>query len=57
LKQNETTKKYEKIEPPIINRATSKEGGAEIGGGPWWSDWHGKSQLKPVIKTLLNLQQ
>jgi len=54
LKQNETTNEYDKVEPPIINRAISKEGGAEIGGGPWWSDWHGKSQLKPIIKTLLN---
>lgn len=54
LKKNEITKVYEKVEPPIINRAKSKEGGAEIGGGPWWSDWHGKSKLKPVIKKLLN---
>jgi len=57
LKRNENTNQYEKIEPPIIDRATSKEGGAEIGGGPWWSEWKGKSQLKPVVKALLNLSQ
>lgn len=54
LKRNERTNEFEKVEPPIIDRATSKEGGAEIGGGPWWSEWYGKSQLKPLIKTLLN---
>lgn len=55
LKQNSASKKYEKVNPPIINCAKSKQGGAEIGGGPWWSDWNGKSQLKPIIKKLLNL--
>ena len=54
LKRNEITNEFEKVEPPIIDRATSKEGGAEIGGGPWWSEWRGKSELKPVVKTLLN---
>ncbi|VEU40685.1 unnamed protein product [Pseudo-nitzschia multistriata] len=55
LKRNENTNEFEKIEPPIIDRARSKEGGAEIGGGPWWETWSGKSQLKPLIKTLLNI--
>lgn len=54
LKRNEITKEFEKIEPPIIDGAVSKEGGAEIGGGPWWSEWKGKSALKPVVKALLN---
>ena len=55
LKRNEATNEFEKVEPPIIDRATSKEGGAEIGGGPWWSEWQGKSELKPVVKALLNI--
>ena len=55
LKRNEATNEFEKVEPPIIDRATSKEGGAEIGGGPWWSEWQGKSKLKPVVKALLNI--
>ena len=54
LKRNEKTKELEKIQPPIIDRATSKEGGAEIGGGPFWDEWQGKSKLKPVVKSLLN---
>eukprot|EP00536_Pseudo-nitzschia_multiseries_P005209 jgi/Psemu1/238333/estExt_Genewise1.C_950041 len=54
LKRNKDTTEYEKVEPPIIDHARSKEGGAEIGGGPWWETWHGKSQLKPLIKGLLN---
>ena len=54
LRKNETTNNFEKVEPPIINKAKSREGGAEIGGGPWWSEWRGKSELKPVVKALLN---
>jgi len=54
LQRNKSTNEFEKVEPPLISRATSKEGGAEIGGGPWWSEWHGKSKLKPVVKALLN---
>jgi tocopherol cyclase len=48
-------RKFIKKEPPIIDRATSRQGGAEIGGGPWWSEWKAKSRLKRVIKTLLSL--
>jgi tocopherol cyclase len=48
-------KAYKRKEPPIIDRALSTQGGAEIGGGPWWSEWSAKSKLKRVIKTLLNL--
>lgn len=54
LRRNELTNEFEKVEPPIIDRATSSEGGAEIGGGPWWSEWQGKSELKPIVKALLN---
>jgi tocopherol cyclase len=39
--------------PPLIDRATSTQGGAEIGGGPWWDTWACLSNVKPVIKTLL----
>ena len=54
LKRNEVTNEFERIEPPIIDRATSQQGGAEIGGGSWWSEWQGKSELKPMVKALLN---
>jgi tocopherol cyclase len=39
--------------PPIIDNAVSRQGGAEVGGGPWWDLWVGRSQLKKPIKALL----
>jgi tocopherol cyclase len=48
-------KHYHRIEPPIIDRATSSQGGAEIGGGPWWTSWSDTSKLKQIIKLLLNI--
>jgi tocopherol cyclase len=48
-------KQYRRKEPPIIDRAFSRQGGAEIGGGPWWNEWKAKSKLKRVIKSLLNV--
>lgn len=41
--------------PPRIDRAASSQGGAEIGGGPWWDEWRGTSQVKQPIKALLRL--
>jgi tocopherol cyclase len=41
--------------PPLINGAKSIQGGAEIGGGPWWDDWNGEARLKKPIQTLLRL--
>lgn len=41
--------------PPIIDRATSTQGGAEIGGAPWWDDWTGEAKLRKPIKALLQL--
>ena len=42
-----------KLGPPLINNATSTQGGAEIGGGPWWDSWISTSKLKRTISTLL----
>mmetsp|Transcript_17441 Transcript_17441/g.34974 ORF Transcript_17441/g.34974 Transcript_17441/m.34974 type:complete len:558 (+) Transcript_17441:167-1840(+) len=39
--------------PPIIDCATSKQGGIEIGGGPWWDTWKSKSNMKEPMKTLV----
>lgn len=39
--------------PPIIDRATSSQGGAEIGGGPWWDGWENNSELKRPFKLML----
>jgi len=41
--------------PPLIDNATSSQGGAEIGGGPWWDEWKGRSVVKQPIKSLLQL--
>ena len=46
---------YKRVDPPVINQARSRQGGAEVGGGPWWSPWIKRSQLKPAIRLLLRL--
>lgn len=38
---------------PLIDGATSRQGGAEVGGGPWWDRWAGESKLKQPIRGLL----
>jgi tocopherol cyclase len=44
-----------KAGPPLIDRAKSTQGGAEVGGGPWWDDWKGEARLKRPIKALLRV--
>lgn len=41
--------------PPLIDSAKSLQGGAEVGGGPWWDDWKGDSVVKRPIKVLLRV--
>lgn len=41
--------------PPLVDRAKSTQGGAEVGGGPWWDEWKGESRLKRPIRALLRL--
>ena len=54
LEWNKASKTYErKSGPPLIAGAKSSQGGAEVGGGPWWDEWCGKSQLTQPIKFLL----
>lgn len=56
LDWNVTTKSYfRKPGPPLIDRATSSQGGAEIGGGPWWSTWEATSVVKQPLKALLQI--
>jgi tocopherol cyclase len=38
---------------PLIDCAKSSQGGAEIGGGPWWDVWKGEARLKRPIRFLL----
>jgi tocopherol cyclase len=56
LEWNSQTKSYERQKgPPLIDRATSSQGGAEVGGGPWWDEWKGESRLKQPIRFLLRV--
>ncbi|CAB9523910.1 tocopherol cyclase [Seminavis robusta] len=54
LEYNDDTREWEpKPGPPLIDNAKSKQGGAEVGGGPWWDTWENDSQLKRSFKILL----
>jgi tocopherol cyclase len=55
LEYDQERKEFVRIYPPVIDNARSKQGGAEVGGGPWWDLWIGKSELKKPIKALLRL--
>lgn len=56
LEWDEKSQQYVRKEgPPMIDRAVSSQGGAEIGGGPWWDEWKGESKLKKPIRMLLLL--
>jgi tocopherol cyclase len=56
LEWDRAQKRYKrKPGPPLIDDATSQQGGAEIGGGPWWDEWKGVSKVKQPIKALLQL--
>ena len=39
----------------LIDRATSSQGGAEVGGGPWWSTWTATSKLSKTVLALLRI--
>jgi tocopherol cyclase len=39
----------------IIEKARSSQGGAEVGGGPWWDTWREESTVKRPIRALLRL--
>ena len=40
---------------PIIDAATSRQGGAEVGGGPWWDTWRRVSDMRQPLKGLVQL--
>lgn len=41
--------------PPIIDSARSSQGGAEVGGGPWWDTWCRVSDMRQPLKALVQL--
>lgn len=54
LEWNKDTKEFVcSRDSPLIDCATSQQGGAEVGGGPWWTTWTATSELsKPVLALL-----
>jgi tocopherol cyclase len=40
---------------PIIESATSRQGGVEVGGGPWWDVWKGTSRMRQPMKALVRI--
>lgn len=55
LEYDEAIGQYKRVMPPVIDNAYSRQGGAEIGGGPWWTDWRTTSEVKQPILSLLRL--
>ena len=56
LEYDKDSKKYHrKGGPPLIDRATSRQGAVEVGGGPWWDTWKGVSDMKQPMRGLVRL--
>ena len=55
LERNEDTKTHQRAKIPIIDQATTSQAAVEIGGGPWWDTWEGKSRMRQPFKTLLQI--
>jgi hypothetical protein len=49
------SKSFVRKEPPLINAAKSHQGGAEVGGGPWWDTWSRVSDMRQPLKALVQL--
>jgi len=53
---DESSKSYIRRDgPPIIDAARSSQGGAEVGGGPWWDTWSRVSDMRQPLKALVQL--
>eukprot|EP00978_Attheya_sp_CCMP212_P026654 scaffold88174_cov57-Attheya_sp.AAC.1 len=54
LTKDKVTKELVRVDgPPIIDCAKSSQGAVEVGGGPWWNDWKGVSDMKQPMKGLV----
>ena len=54
LRWDDDAKDYVRVDgPPIIDCATSKQGGVEVGGGPWWDTWKATSNMKQPMRSLV----
>ena len=57
LDYDSNLKKYNRSinKPPIIEKAISHQCAVEVGGGPWWDTWKGKSDMKQPMKSMIQL--
>ena len=56
LEWNKEKKKYVRGKPIIENiKSVQNTGAVEIGGGPYWNPWKGKSRMWRPLKTLVRL--
>ena len=56
LERDATTRTWNrKPGKPLIDAAHSTQGGAEIGGGPWWDTWDNDSRVKQPFKAMLQI--
>ena len=46
-------KDYVRSGPPLVDAAKSRQGGVEVGGGPWWDVWKGNSRMRQPMKGLV----
>ena len=54
LRWDDDAKDYVRVDgPPIIDCATSKQGGVEVGGGPWYDSWKATSKMKQPMRSLV----
>jgi len=54
LEWDPKTKKHVRSKgPPIIDNALTSQGGVEVGGGPWWDQWKGISDMQQPMKGMV----
>ena len=56
LNWDEEKKEYVRGNAILENvKSIERTGAVEIGGGPYWNPWKGKSKMKPLLKSLVKL--
>lgn len=39
----------------LVLDAESSSAAVEVGGGPWWTEWSARSEMREPLRTLLSL--
>lgn len=52
---NDDSKSFVRLGPPVLDAVGSCQGGAEVGGGPWWDTWCRVSDMRQPLKALVQL--